>query len=217
MKPYYHTKVWKFKDGCTVLDLNNLDDLLGYHMILDSKYVANSEKEMRSHKWPKAKWYIALSNESDELKYNKSIRKSKAFAALHSKEMTEAIKRRMIHVLELANSTAPISEEQTHNLLYNYLEATTFTPGSNLDKFEELNLLINNPKGKNELLARHMLKQALDTRVIYEKSQTYNWVRPGGVIELGNTYTEAIDFLQNPKKEALIEDLQKEIKLRIIS
>jgi hypothetical protein len=39
-----------FNDGATVFDLGTLDGLMSYHVMLESKYVANSEKEWRDHK-----------------------------------------------------------------------------------------------------------------------------------------------------------------------
>jgi hypothetical protein len=39
-----------FNDGATVFDLNTLDGVVGYHAMLESKYIANSEKEWRDHK-----------------------------------------------------------------------------------------------------------------------------------------------------------------------
>jgi len=58
------------------------------------------------------------------------------------------------------------------------------------------------------------LKEAIDNRVIFEKQGAYNWVRPAGAIVLGETQGEAVDFLMNPKKSALVEELAQAIKLK---
>jgi hypothetical protein len=66
---YFQKARWVLNDGCTVLDLDNFDDLMGYHVMLDSKFVANSEKEISQ--WPKATHYIALENEAEEIKFKR--------------------------------------------------------------------------------------------------------------------------------------------------
>jgi len=47
---YYYQTSWKLQDGTTVLDLDQMDDELGYYVFLASSKVANSEKEWREHK-----------------------------------------------------------------------------------------------------------------------------------------------------------------------
>jgi hypothetical protein len=205
---YFQRMYWKVNDGTTVIDMSVMDDVMFYHVALASKYFANSEKELRSHKWPRAKWYIALENESDEIKYKRNERKSKAFAALHSAEMTEEMKRKFIYLLELASSKVSLTAEQTHNLLFDYLNNTTFTPGSNLSKFMSLYSKLGTADGREELEAMYLLKQAVDNRIIYEKQGAYVWVRSDGKLELGQTKTEAVEFILNPKKQSLVEELE---------
>lgn len=47
---YFQRAKWTFNDGCTIFDLNNFEDAMGYYVALDSKLIANSEKELRAHK-----------------------------------------------------------------------------------------------------------------------------------------------------------------------
>jgi len=47
---YYYNKSWALQDGTTVLDLNKMDDEIGYYVMLASSKVANSEREWREHK-----------------------------------------------------------------------------------------------------------------------------------------------------------------------
>lgn len=211
---YYQRASWKVNDGSTVLDLENFDDAMFYYVALDSKYIANSESEWRSHKWPKAQWYIALENEAEELKFQKNKVKSEAFAALHDKNMTPTAKMDFVIVLELASAFANLTEEQTHNLLFDYIDKSDFREGSNIDKFIELFSLLKNAAGREELAARKLLKTALDSRVVYEKQGSYTWNKSTGAIIIGETYTEAINFLLNPKKQALVEELEEEIRLK---
>lgn len=211
---YYQRTSWQLNDGCTVLDLSKMDDELGYYMFLDSKYVANSEREWKERKWPKATHYIALENEAEELKYSKNQQKSKAFANLHAEAMTPSVKQKMVCILELTRTTTTLTTEQVDNLLYDFVDKTTFGNNSNLDKFLALFNLLSTPVGREELDSKYLLKQGLDTRVLYEKQGAYSWVRPSGLIILGETYSEAIDFLMNPKKSSLVDELKEEIKFK---
>lgn len=211
---FYQKTSWILNDGCTVLDLSKMEEELGYYAFLDSKYVANSERERKEGKWPKATHYIALENEAEELKYSKNQMKSKAFANLHAESMTPSVKHKMVCILELTRTTTSLTIEQVDNLLYDFIDKTTFTNNSNLDKFLFLFNLLATPIGREELDSKFLLKQGLDTRVLFEKQGAYSWVRPSGVIVLGETYPEAIEFLMNPKKSALIDELKEEIKLK---
>lgn len=47
---YFQKKNWALQDGTTVLNLDNFDDAMLYYVCLDSKMVANSEKEWRNKK-----------------------------------------------------------------------------------------------------------------------------------------------------------------------
>lgn len=211
---YFQTKDWILNDGTTVLDMGTMDGELGYYVMLDSHQVANSEKEWREHKWPRAQWYIALENESDAIKYKKNEIKSLAFAALHSSEFVLPYKRKFVVLLNLASSKAALTDEQVVNLLYDYIDKSTFTPGSNIDKFNELYRLLSLPDGREKIEARYLLAQAIDYRVVNEKQDIYTWIRPKGSIELGSRYSEAVEFILNPKKSTEVEELIQEIKLK---
>jgi len=80
---YFQTKSWRLNDGSSALDLSTLDGVCGYHVMMESSKVANSYKEHSDHKWPKAKWVIADAQESEEIKFTKNRKRSKAFASLH--------------------------------------------------------------------------------------------------------------------------------------
>lgn len=211
---YFQSKGWRLQDGSTVFDLSTLDGLMGYYVMLASKFVANSEKEWRSHKWPDAKWYIALHNESEEIKYNKTQRKAKAFATLLSNDMTEEARRKFCDLLGLKSSTTSLSNQQIYNLLYDYIDSSTYTPGSNIEKFNDLYNKFSTKSGRNEFNMEHLLKRATDTRTIIEKQGSYTWVRPDGVLEIGSTKKDALNFLLNPKKSALVEELLDELKVK---
>lgn len=213
-KTYFDRFFIQLNDGTTVLDLDNPDDEIRYEVILESPFFANSEKEWRSYKWPKAQFYIALENESDEIKYLKSVAKSGAIAELHNSELTLPYKRQIVVILNISNARTVLQESQIHNLLMDYIEASTTTPGSNIDKFKELTNLLKTPKGRIELEARYLLQEAQDFSVIREKQGSYIWVRPTGTLTIGETQSEAIDFILNPKKAILIDELKEEIKIK---
>lgn len=213
-RTYFQRMKWSLQDGSTALDLDTMDGEMGYYVMLGSSKVANSEKEWREHKWPKADYYIALENESDTIKYKRNEIKAKAFKALNSNEFTDIYKRKAVSILELSSSRSNLTNEQVFNLLYDYIENSTFTPGSNIDKFTELINLLSTAPGREEFEARFLLKQALDSRIIYEKQGSYSWVRPSGTLVIGDRYSEAIDFLLNPKKSTEVEELQEMIKAK---
>lgn len=186
-----------------------------YYVALDSKYIANSEAEWRSFKWPKATHYIALENEADELKFKKNEKKSAAFALLHHESMTPTVKEQLVKILDLAKTTTNLTQEQVHNMLFDFVDKSDFREGSNIDKLQELYNLIQTADGRIEFEARYLLKQALDSRVVYEKQGAYMWNKVTGLIEIGQNYAEAIEFLTNPKKQALVEELEFEIKAKM--
>ena len=212
---FFQTDSWNLNDGCTVLDLSNEHEEMGYYVMLGSYLVANSEREWKEHKWPRAQYYIALENESDTLKYKKNEIKTKAFGKLASSDLTDVYKRKLVTLLGLATSKAAVTAEQVNNLLFEYVDKSTFTPGSNIDKFNEMSNLLNTPNGREEFEARWILAQAQDYRIIYEKQGTYTWVRPSGKLVIGERTAEAIDFILNPKKSSEVEELLKEIQVAI--
>jgi hypothetical protein len=213
---YWQRSEWKFNDGATMLDLSNMDERMCYYMCLASKRVANSEKELRDHKWPYAEFYIAIENESDEMQYNKNSRKIEAFASLRSKSMTPVMRRKIADILEITKPQASLSEETVVNSLYRFIDTSDFRRNSNLEKLLGLYHKLSTATGREEIEARHILIRALDARVIYHKAGTYTWIRPEGKLVIGEKHSEAIDFLLNPKKEDLVEDIIKQIEARTV-
>lgn len=211
---YFEQTSWTLNDGSTVLDLSKFDDLMGYYVCLASKRVANSEKDWRAHKFPEADFYISIESESDEIKYRNNDIKSRAFASLHHQDFTTELKRKTVSLLELASTKSDLTEAQVHNLLYDYIDKSNFSHGSNIDKFSEIRTLLSTAPGREEFEARFLIKQCVDYRIILEKQDTYTWIRPKGTIVLGDTYRDAIAFVINPKKDTLVEELKAELKVR---
>lgn len=212
---YYMKTSWRLNDGCTVLDLTNMDDELGYYVMLASSLVANSEREYLEHKWPRAQYYIALENESEEIKYGRNAVKSKAFSALHDDKLTDVIKRKLVALLGITSSKSDVTGQQVHNALYEFIDKSSFTPGSNIEKFNTLIRLLDTPDGRETFEARYILKQAMDTRLVIEKQDVYTWNRPRGPIVIGDRYDEAVDFILDPRKATDVEELTQEIANRL--
>lgn len=206
-RTYFQRKTWRLNDGATVFDLDTLDGEMGYYVLLGSSKVANSEKEWRQHLWPRAEYYIALENESESIKAQKSQAKINAFKALGDPAVTDSYKRKFVSLLDLSSTRSTLTAEQSTNLLFDYIERSSFTSGSNIDKFMELYNLLQTATGREEIEARYLIAQAIDYRVIYEKQGSYSWVRPQGTIIIGDRYSEAVDFILNPKKSIEVEEL----------
>jgi len=142
-----------------------------------------------------------------------------AFAALHSKDLTPSWKRKIVVVLDLASARSELTEEQVDNLLFDFIDKsspTTVGP-SNIDRFMDTASLLKGKLDREKLEAKFLLKKALDYRVIFEKQGTYTWNRKTGPLEIGATKSESEEFLLNPKKQALVEELEEEIKAKSIN
>jgi hypothetical protein len=210
---YFQKKSWKLNDGTTILDLDNLDDFCFYHVCLESKYIANSEREWKEHKWPKARYYIALENESDTIKYKKTQRKAKAFAALHDKDLTLPWKRKFVVILEIASDRITLTEEQVNNLLYDFIDKSALHDGAtNINQFLKLFEALKTKDGREHVGAQYLLKRLDDWRIVIEKAGTYTWLMKD--MQIGYNKKEAIDFLLNPKKQALVDDIIEELNTK---
>jgi hypothetical protein len=201
------------QDGCTVFDLTRFDDLMGYYVCLGSNKVANSEKEWRQHKYPKAMYYIAIENEKDELVYKTNQNKLEAFKMLAHEDMTPINRKKFCVLLGIISAKASLSETQVDNLLYNYIDKADSKQVSNIVKFKELYQMLRVDR-RNEFEARYLLERALSWRIINEKQGTYTWIRSKGSIELGGKPESVIEFLCDPKKKDLVDELTKEINIK---
>lgn len=210
---YFQKKGWKLNDGTTVLDLDNMDDFCFYHVCLESKYIANSEREWKEHKWPKAKYYIALENESENIKYKKTQRKAKAFGALHDNDLTLPWKRKFIVILDIASDRLNFTEEQVNNLLYDFIDKSALHDGpTNLNKFINLFEALKRKDGRVEVEAKYLLKRLDDWRIVIEKAGTYTWLMKD--MQIGFNKAEALDFLTNPKKQPLVDEIVEELNAK---
>lgn len=210
---FYYQHSWELKDGSTVFDLDKMEDEIGYYVMLASSKVANSEKEWREHKFPKATHYIALENESEEIKYKRSQMKSKAFAMLHSSDFTEAVKKKVVCLLGISPARTKLSEEQTHNLLTEWIDSSTYLSNSNIEKLNGIGNLLKTADGRAQFEIMFMLKTAEDYRIVFQKQDTWTWIRSSGAtLIIGDKYSEAVDFFLNPKKKEELDEIRQQIK-----
>jgi len=210
---YFQTKFWPLNDGSTMFDLGTMDGELGYYVLLASPYVANSEKEWREHKWPRAQFYIALENESDELRATKNKQKLKAFAFLESNDISDTTLRQMCVVLKLLTDQSSATKEQITNLLFDYVDKSVGVSPNNIDRVLEISNLLSSPSGKETFQAKYLLQAGIDNRVIGEKQGTYTFVkRKEGPLVIGERYSEAIEFILNPRKAEEVQELTEAIE-----
>lgn len=213
---YYYQKYWTLRDGTTVLDMSQMDDEIGYYVMLASSQVANSERELKEHKWPKAQWYISAENESNELKYTKNQILTKAYSLLGSSSFTDVLKRKAVAILEIVSSKGPLTTEQVFNLLHEYISSSNFLPNSNIEKLTNLTNLLKTKDGQEKFEAMWILKQAQDHgSIIYPKQDVWYWKKENGqTITIADRYADAVEFITNPKKSSEVEEILNQIKQR---
>ena len=198
------------------MDLDNLDDFCFYHVCLESKYVANSEKEWKEHKWQRATHYISHENEPDEIKMRKNNRKALAYRAMTDNDFTLPWKRKVAVILEVATDRVMLSEEQVNNLMYEYIDKSENHDGpTNINKLLAKYAMLTKADTKEQLEAEYLLKSAVDWRIVIEKAGTYTWLSHD--MQIGFNKAEALDFLTDVRKQTFIDELQEEIKLKKLS
>mgnify|MGYP000865134365 CR=1 FL=1 len=209
---YFQKMAWSLEDGATVIDTDKMDDEMFYYTCLASPLVANSEREWRSHKWPKAEFYIALENESEEIKYSRANLKGRAYAALADTNLTDEERKRIACVLGLISTKSNPTTQNVYNSLFENIEKSEFTETGFINKFLVTYTLLQSPNGRTEFNARYFLQQALDRKIVYERQGTYVWNRPNSPMVIGERLSEALDFILSPKKAIEVEEIEKAIQ-----
>jgi len=209
---YFQSKGWKMNDGATPFSLDNMDEEMGYYVMLASSFVANSEKDWRAHKAPKALYYIAIENEGEEIKYARSFMKTKAMAILHDAAITDDTKRKLATLLGIVNSKSNLTMQQLHNVLFEAIEHSSFTPDGSISKLLALRAMLEQAVTKEQFEARFIIQQAIDRRIIYEKQGSYIWNRPNSPLTIGDRLEDAVEFILSPKKQKEVEEIIQAIK-----
>jgi hypothetical protein len=209
----------KFKfslnDGTTVLDLSKPMDEIAYYMLKASPKVSSSNKpEDRSQK-PKADFYISDKNESIQEKFSKKKLYNDCTTKLNDSKFTPSYQRKASKALELIKGDATtMPDEQIYLLLDTYLEEGLKSKDENLTNFLEVYKLVNSVEGRNELEAMVLLGDLVNYRIVTDNRGTYTWISKQ--IVLGQRKAEAIDFLLDPKKQPERDELEKQLKAKLV-
>jgi hypothetical protein len=212
---FYQTFKYKLNDGLTIFDLNNMNDDLAYHAMLESKYFANSKKELDENKFPFAVHYISLENESDELKYKKKYQKDKAKGALTFGDLANPeMQRKFVKLLLPQVGKGNLSDMQAYNALSSAIEDNVKLPDGSqfIDKLSKQIDEIGTPKGREVFEASVLLQELINNRVVAEKQGTYTFLSKDIVI--GQNKSKAIDFILNPEKQDLLEEMEQLLKTK---
>lgn len=201
-------------DGTTVLDTNNPEHELAYYFLLASKFVANSKREYLEYKFPYATHYISLQEEDEELALKARKLRNEAVVRLSSDEMTDEYKQMICNILGW--SKVSLSPSQLYNLISTKIEsANVGKPNNDVAQFMKLAKMIDTPVGRTYLKNGSLLKELVNNRIVSSNKDTYVWVSRG--ITLGDTFDEAVSFLDDPNKNTHIEGLKKELKAKLVA
>lgn len=211
-RPFFWDFAFTMNDGSTMLDLDNRNDELAYHMFKSPEYrkVANSEQEWRQHKYPYAQFYISYENEGEEIKFESKKRLNRAVAILEGEQLQDVeTMKKFVKVLKLAKDISTVT--QGYNLIDTLIKTDKSTGAtSGLNRFLELAKLLDSAEGRERLTAKAELADYLNHWIITEKAGTYRWVSKN--IEIAHREEEAVDFLVNPNKLQEQEILLLELK-----
>lgn len=235
-KGYYTDRAWregdglndtdltffqKFKvvlnDGSTLFDLSKPTEELMYHVAKASPLVAASKKPQDKALKPKADYYIADFNESELEKFSKRKEYNKAVAKLDDNKFTTSYKKKVVKALDLAKGDLEsVSDEKVYLLLDNYLQEALQTKDkeTNLSNFNKMYALTTSKEGRDELEARVFLSDLITYRIISHARGTYTWLAKQ--MEIGQRKAEAIDWLTDPRKQPEHNELEKQLKAKLI-
>lgn len=209
---FFQSFVFSCNDGLTVFDLNNLNDLLAYYVMLESKRFANSKTEYESGKFPYADYYLASVDEGDIEKYSKKQNKDKAKAELAMGKVADtATQKKFIKLLMPSIGKGRLTDEQAYNTLSDAIDSNErFKDGEDfISKYNKLVNLLKDAPGKSRFNALVVLQEGLNTYSLSEKAGTYYWLAKD--TNIGTSKEKAIEFILDPNKADLVEELMEEI------
>lgn len=235
-KGYYTDRMWregdsmrdddltffqKFKftlhDGTTILNTENVMDDIAYHVALDSPMIALSIKPQDKYSKPKATHYIADEHESEKEKFSKRKAYGSAKAKLEDPKLTISYQKKLAKVLDLVKGDLDsLTDEKTYLLLDGYLNEALIEKSkeNQLSKFEEMYDLTQTKDGREKLEAMVLLNDLVAYRILTDSKGTYTWVSKQ--ITIGQRKAEAIDFLLDPKKQPERDELERQLKAKIV-
>ena len=233
-KGYYTNRAWvpgdgykddkltffqKFKhslnDRTTVLDLSNPLEEIAYYMLKANPKVAESNKPEDKVKKPKADFYISDKNESIQEKYVKKKIFNDATTKLNDPKFTTSYQKKVAKALGLIRGDGTeMADEQVYLILDTYLEEGLKAKEEYLGKFLEVYKLTQSAEGRNELEATVLLEDLIQYRIISDSKGTYTWIAKQIII--GQRKVEAIDFLLDPKKQPERDELERQLKAKLV-
>jgi len=93
-----------------------------------------------------------------------------------------------------------------------YIESSAYTAGSNIAKFQNYVTMLKTAPNREKFEAMFLLKNAEDYNVVMSKQDIWTWLNPKGTpVTMGNRYSEAVDFILNPKKSEEVLEIKQNI------
>jgi len=220
-KTYMQKLKLPLSDGTTILDTANQDDEIRYYAFFDHTLIATSLDQYRKHLKPKATHYISSQDEDIEIRLRGAKLKNKAIAKLESDDFIDDNKLLVLKALAWNNKQLTLRGKDMYDIINEKLHSvygeSVDSIESPVNKFLKMYDLLGDPAGRTELSARAMLQDLLDTRIISNVKETYTWVSKGLI--LGHRKEgegSVLEFLLNPDKALEYEQLENELKARIV-
>jgi len=207
---------YKLNDGATILDLAKPMDEIAYYMLKSHPMVALSNKMEDKIKRPKAEYYISDKNESIQEKYTKKKFYNSAVEMLNDKKFTVSYQKKLAKALDLVKGdVSTMKDESIYLLLDTYLEDSyKSNKDENITNFIDNYKLTTSVEGRNELEAICLLSDLVNYRIVTDAKGTYTWVSKQ--IQIGQRKAEAIDFLLDPKKQPERDELERQLKAKML-
>lgn len=212
---FFQTFVYHLNDGVTVFDLSNFNNLLAYYCMLASKKFANSKKEYESGKFPDADYYLASVDEGDFEKFTKKQVKDRAKAELTMGVIADSeTQKKFVRLLLPTAGKGKLTDAQCYNLISEAVDTNErYKDGEEfLTKYNKLINLLKDAPGKARFNALVLLQEGLNSFVLSEKAGTYTWLAKDMII--GASKEKAVEFMLDPNKGDLVEELQEQILAR---
>lgn len=206
---------FKLNDGSTILDLSKPLDEIAYYMFKAHPLVANSNKLEDKILKPKAEYYVSDKNESIQEKYTKKKQYNDCVTKLEDNKFTPSYQRKVAKALELfKGDVSTVTDESVYIALDTFLDEGYKSKPENLSNFEQVYKLTTSADGRKELEAICLLFDLVSYRIVTDTKGTYTWVAKQ--IVLGQRMAEAIDFLLDPKKQPEKDEMERQLKIKLI-
>jgi len=218
MKPDQITFFQKFRftlnDGSTVLDMNKVNDVLTYYIVVgNTKQFAPSYEAWRKHQHPYATHYIFVEEEHQEREFSKKQLKNRAIAYLEefsTKQPQDVI----TFCKALKKQVGDISPQIAYSQLDDYINQTGSTAKNNAEKFVELVERFKKPDGKIYITGLALLQDLLHYRILTGRQDIYTWLSASQII--GNRDSEAVAYLTDPNKQPEVSQMKAELQQKLI-